>query len=170
MEVLQDFTDARGVKHHVGERAIIRRMELDWPKQEFRIEWEREGAKETLYFSGSAKTGPRNGKMREYFAIGEYAPIPREKPLKRRRGQPVEVPQLVEALVTDTTRYAEALKRVWALAAKKRFGEADEQCRLITAAPDPYDGRLEQLAGDRVAIALAHAAEIDSAVYDWARK
>jgi hypothetical protein len=170
VEVLQDFKDARGAKHNAGERAIIRRMDLDWPKQEFLIEWERDGVKETLCFSLGAQTGPRNGRMREYFAIGEYAPIPREKPMKRRRGEPVEVPELVEEPVTDTTRYAEALNRVWALAAKGRFDEADEQCCMITASPDPYGGRLEQLAGDMVAIAIAHAAESDSTVYDWARE
>jgi hypothetical protein len=170
VEVLQDFQDARGTKHRAGEHAIIRRMDLDWPKQEFLIEWERDGAKEMLYFSLKATTGPRNGKMRQYFAIGEYAPIPREKPMKRRRGQPVEVPELVEGPVTDVTRYEEALNRVWALAAKRHFDEADEQCNLITASPDPYSGRLERLAGDMVAIAMTHAAEIDPVVYDWARK
>ena len=170
VEVLKDFQDARGVKHRTGERAMIRRMELDWPKQEFLIEWERDGAKETLYFSLKASSGPRNGKMREYFRIGEYAPIPREKPMKRRRGQPVEVPKLVEEPVTDVTRYEAALNRVWALAGKKRFVEADEQCCMITESPDPNSGRLERLAGDMVAIALMHAAEIDPTVYDWARK
>ena len=169
VEVLQDFTDARGAKHCKGERAIIRRMDLDWQEQDFLIEWEREGAKETLHFSLSATSGPRNGKMKEFFAIGDHAPIPRENSMKRRRGQPVDVPQLVEQPVTDVTRYEEALNRVWALAAKKRFDEAEEQCRLITASPDPYSGRLERLAGDMVAIAITHAAEIDPAVYDWAR-
>jgi hypothetical protein len=47
-----------------GELAIIRRMDLDWPRQELLIEWERDGAKETLSFSLAATSGPRNGKMR----------------------------------------------------------------------------------------------------------
>ena len=64
LEIISDFTDARGVRHRAGESGVLRRMELDWPRQEIEIEWEREDAREKMFFSLAAKQGPRNGAMR----------------------------------------------------------------------------------------------------------
>jgi hypothetical protein len=48
---------------------------------EFTIDWERDGKPETLTFSLSAKDGPRNGMMRDYFEKGDLVMPPRpEKP------------------------------------------------------------------------------------------
>ncbi|HRE05635.1 MAG TPA: hypothetical protein PKX00_08500 [Opitutaceae bacterium] len=69
--VLRDFRDARGNEHRAGEQGMLRLMELDWPRQEFFLEWEREGVRERMCFSLSAKEGPRNGAMRDFFALGE---------------------------------------------------------------------------------------------------
>src|SRR5262245_35419190 len=74
--VLKDFTDARGVEHRAGESGVIRQMGLEWP-EEIWIEWERDGATEKMSFRLDARTGPRNGGMREFFELGEYAPQPR---------------------------------------------------------------------------------------------
>jgi hypothetical protein len=70
VEVLKDFTDARGVSHRVGETGVIRSMGLDTTTMELWIDWERMGAVERLWFGLRAQTGPGNGRMREYFALG----------------------------------------------------------------------------------------------------
>ena len=171
LTVLQDFTDARGVKHTAGETAVLRRMELDWQRQELCFEWERDGARETLYFAVAAKEGPRNGKMRDYFAKGERIALP-EDTIKGRRAlaKPPEVPELVEAPVTDPKQYGEAVNRIWALAAKHRFDEAEAQIQLLIAPDDPFGGRLQMLAGDVVRIAVAHVRDADRTVFNWARE
>lgn len=170
IRVLQDFTDARGARHVAGEEAVLRSMDLDWGRQEISLEWEREGGREKLYFALAAKDGPRNGRMREYFAMGERVPLPREDPMERhRREMAARIPTIVGDVVREVTRYDEAVTRVWALAAQHRFEEAEAQLRLILAAPDPCDGRLEQLAGDIVGIAIAHVYDGDRSVFDWAR-
>ncbi len=75
--VLRDFVDARGVAHRAGESGIIRVMQFDWPTQEIWIDWERDGRIERMTFASAAKSGPRNGAMREFFELGEYLPAPR---------------------------------------------------------------------------------------------
>ncbi len=74
IRVLRDFTDVRGERHRTGESGVIRKMDLDWGRQECFIEWEREGKSETMTFALMAKDGPRNGHMREYFEIGDREP------------------------------------------------------------------------------------------------
>ena len=170
IRVLQDFSDARGTTHRAGDVGVIRRMELDWARQEMVIEWERDGTKEALCFALMAKTGPRNGRMRDFFELGERVPVAGERPKQGRGSRVVAIPALVEEPIADVTRYSDAVTRVWALAARHRFEEADAQCRLITASPDPYDGRLESLAGDLVAMAVTHLGDAEDAVYDWARE
>lgn len=75
--VLEDFIDARGAAHRAGETAILRRLALDWPRREIRMDWERGGAAETLVFDLDSPAGPGNGRMRRYFEVGDYAPQPR---------------------------------------------------------------------------------------------
>ena len=172
VEVIRDFTDARGARHHAGEVAILRKMDLDWGRQEIVFEWERDGANETLHFALNATDGPRNGRMRDYFLLQDYLPTPREKSGTVRRGRKVAVPVLPpkNRPVTATSDYAEAVSRIWALAAKGQYEDAEEQIRLILAPEDPFDARLEQLAGDMVGVATAHAEDQDNAMYDWARR
>src|SRR5688500_11162276 len=143
IRVLQDFSDARGTRHRAGEVGVIRRMDLDWPRQEIVIEWERDGEKEGMYFSSIAKSGPRNGRMRDYIEMGERVPAPGDIPRRGRGSRVVAVPDLAEEPIVDVTRYSDAVTRVWALAARYRFEEAKAQCQLITASPDPFGGRLE---------------------------
>ena len=82
LEIIQDFKDARGVAHSVGESGVLRRMGLDWARQEIQLEWERNGTRETMFFSLRAKEGPRNGGMREFFALHEYSPAQRSLPVQ----------------------------------------------------------------------------------------
>ena len=169
IRVLQDFRDARGTFHRAGESGVVRRMDLDWLRQEIVISWEREGAIEAMYFSLSAVSGPRNGRMREYFELGERVAVPGDGPKQGRSSPVVAVPELERDPITDTSRYGDAVTRVWALAARHRFEEAEVQCQLITAAPDPIGGRLESLADDLVAMAVTHSGDSEEAVYEWAR-
>lgn len=173
VRVLRDFSDARGTRCRAGETAIIRRMDLDWARNEFFIEWEREdGAKETLFFSQTAKEGPRNGHMREFFEKLERVSLPEYTPQGRARRRALalrqEMPALVEEPVADPSRYADAVGRIWALAARQRFADAEQQIRIALSHPDP--DRLEELAGDLVAMATAHTIDEDGAVYDWLRE
>ena len=71
VRVLQDFTDTRGHTHSAGTSATIRAMGLDTTRMELWIEWELRGTRERLHFALSATTGPGNGRMREYFELGE---------------------------------------------------------------------------------------------------
>ncbi len=73
VEVLKDFTDARGVSRRVGEKGVIRSMGLDTSTMELWIEWEHAGSVERLWFALREQTGPGNGRMREYFALGPEA-------------------------------------------------------------------------------------------------
>ncbi|MDP3736913.1 MAG: hypothetical protein Q8R02_05960 [Hyphomonadaceae bacterium] len=75
--VIKDFVDARGLSVPEGASGLIRFIDLDLKAMEFFIDWEREGKTERLTFSLNAKEGPRNGGMKEYFELGEYAPPPR---------------------------------------------------------------------------------------------
>lgn len=167
--VRQAFTDARGVPHAVGESGIIRRIELDWPRQEIAIEWERDGAAERMVFALAAREGPGNGRMRAYFDRGEWSPVPRPPPAQRPRQAP-EIPELVAEPVTDPSRYDEAFRRVWALAARGQFAAAESQLQVILSAPDPWGGTLERAADDLVGLACAHALDPDPAVYPWLRE
>lgn len=78
--VIRDFVDARGAAHAAGEQAVLRRLDLNWSTFDLEIEWERNGVRETLHFRHGAKDGPRNGRMREYFEVGEHMPEPRTRP------------------------------------------------------------------------------------------
>lgn len=166
VSIRQDFTDARGVRHGRGETGVIRSLALDWARQEIVLEWERAGGRERMYFALAARDGPGNGRMRAYFEVIEPSPAP---PPPRRREAPV-VPEPAAQPVTDPRRYAEGFARVWALAARGRFDEAEQQLQLILAGEDPFGGRLEQAAGDMVGVACAHALDPNETIYAWARR
>lgn len=167
VSIRQDFADARGTRHSRGETGVIRTLTLDWARQEIVLEWERAGERERMYFALAAREGPGNGRMRAYFDVIERSPPP--PPPRRRREAPV-VPEPAAQPVTDPKRYAEGFARVWALAARARFDEAEQQLQLLLSGEDPFGGRLEQAAGDMVGVACAHALDPNEAVYAWARQ
>lgn len=80
--------DARGVEHRALEVGVLRHLTLDWPRQELNLEWERNDSRETMTFSLNAKTGPRNGSMREFFEVledvAEAAPTDPRRQIKSR--------------------------------------------------------------------------------------
>jgi hypothetical protein len=71
VHVSRDFTDARGIAHRVGDAGIIRAMGLDMATMEIWIEWDLPTSRERLHFALKSPTGPGNGRMREYFELGE---------------------------------------------------------------------------------------------------
>lgn len=82
--VLRDFTDAAGVTMRMRETGILRRIECDQIRWEIHLEIERAADRVHLVFPLAAKTGPRNGHMRDYFAVGEDVSTPRILPTNRR--------------------------------------------------------------------------------------
>lgn len=81
--VLGDFTDAKGVTLRAGQTGILRELIFDQIRLEIIIGIEMEHRNVVLLFPLAAKTGPRNGHMREYFEVGDYAPLPRSEPIRQ---------------------------------------------------------------------------------------
>jgi hypothetical protein len=131
--VLRDFRDARGNDHRAGEQGMLRLMELDWPRQEFFLEWEREGTRERMYFSL-----PRQGRpsqrgdarlLRARRAPSAWCAAPKPPP---------PPPAVTPALLTESGDYDAAVARIWALAARCRFDEAEEQVRVLVKDCGPF--------------------------------
>jgi hypothetical protein len=81
VKVIQAFTDARGLAVPEGATGVIKHIDLDLKLMEFSIDWERDGVAERMTFSLTARDGPRNNHMREYFEKGDLVLPPRpEKP------------------------------------------------------------------------------------------
>lgn len=78
--VIQDFTDTNGVTLRTGETGILRRMEWDQLRMEIHLVIERASGTEDLVFPLRATSGPRNGRMRDYFEVGEDVTPPRILP------------------------------------------------------------------------------------------
>ncbi|MES2625409.1 MAG: hypothetical protein V4628_09030 [Pseudomonadota bacterium] len=105
--ILRDFTDAAGVSLCAGESAIVRRLSFDQIRLEIHIELESNAGKAVqkiaLLFSATAQSGPRNGHMREYFELGNYAPVPGTEPVRRAvETQRINVPPPVVATVQES--------------------------------------------------------------------
>jgi len=165
VRVLQDFRDACGVLHRVGETAVIRSIELNWVSLDLTIEWERNGKKETLLFSSKVTTGPGNGRMREYFEVEGMEPLlpPAPKPPAR-----LLVPPIPRKTKSDEERYATGFARIEALISNHRFDEADAEIRGLLDRPDAYGARLPGLGEDLVGIAMAY--KLDPVAFAWVRE
>lgn len=168
VRIRQDFTDAQGVRHRRGEEGVTRVLALNWARQELEITWERDGRRETLYFALAAKTGPGNGRMRDYFDVIERSPEPREA--AARHWPPPQLPEPSAEPVDGVGRYGDGFTRLWALAARGQFEAAEEQLQRLLAGPDPHGGRLQQAAEDMVTLACRHAYDPNRAVFTWARE
>lgn len=80
MTVLRDFTDLAGVTVRAGETAVLRGLGMDYVRTEVLIELERDGARDNLRFALRAPDGPRIGRMKDYFEMGEDVTTPRVIP------------------------------------------------------------------------------------------
>ncbi|MEO7997682.1 MAG: hypothetical protein ABI852_09565, partial [Gemmatimonadaceae bacterium] len=78
VHVTQAFTDARGVKHEVGESGLITNLAFSTVSDDVSITWKRGDSTETMYFNLRSPAGPGNGRMKQYFELGEYLPEPPE--------------------------------------------------------------------------------------------
>lgn len=75
--VLRDFVDAKGKQMRAGETGVLSRLDWDQIRMEIILEIKRDSGNVKLVFELAAKTGPRNGRMRDYFEIGEDVTPPR---------------------------------------------------------------------------------------------
>jgi len=162
--VIQAFIDARGVAHQAGESGVIQQMGLEWQGQEIWIEWDREGAIEKMTFRLDAREGPRSGAMREFFELGEYVPLPRAVP---KPPKPLPLPEPDEGVIAYPDRYDEAVYRVAALAAHRRFDEAEKQILQITGWPCEFGWRVKDMAHQLTGMAAAHVQDVDPTIYFW---
>lgn len=78
--VLRDFVDAKGTLMRAGDSGVLTRIDWDQIRMLILLEITREAGKVKLVFELGAKTGPRNGRMRDYFEIGEDVTPPRILP------------------------------------------------------------------------------------------
>lgn len=78
--VLRDFTDAKGVTMRAGDAGVLTKIEWDQIRMEIILEITRDSGKVKLVFELAAKTGPRNGRMRDYFEMCEDVTPPRVIP------------------------------------------------------------------------------------------
>ncbi|MFO1460743.1 MAG: hypothetical protein U1G08_15230 [Verrucomicrobiota bacterium] len=78
VRVLAQFRDLSGIEVQAGDTGVIRRLEADFIQELIAIEWERNDRPERLTFALRSRTGPGNGRMRQYFEdLGpEPPPIP----------------------------------------------------------------------------------------------
>jgi len=90
--VLRDFTDLAGLPVHAGEAGVLRGIGLDYAKMEIWIELERNGRCDKLRFALRATDGPRNGRMKEFFEMGESIEVP-SLPMPKPAALPPEGPK-----------------------------------------------------------------------------
>lgn len=175
VRVIQAFTDARGVSHRVGEEGLLRQIEADFATREISLVWERDGQRETMVFLLSSRTGPGNGRMKQFFELGDY--VDPGRPGKKFipnygyvPATPPELPPVTDEVIRSFAQYAAAIQRVWALAGRKRFAEAEEQLMALLRAPDQRGDVCYAAAESICDLAMAHGFDADPAVYDWLRE
>lgn len=174
VHVIEAFTDARGAAHQVGEHGLIRVLAFDSRSGEISLTWERDGRHETMVFLLASRTGPGNGRMRQYFEVGDYvaAAIEGRRLIPGFGYAPLApvLPAVGERMIESFERYDEGIERVWALAARLRFDEAQAQLTAIVDAPDRRGEPNRRAAVDLCASARLHAFDTDLTVYQWLRE
>ena len=78
--VIREFEDAKGKRMYVGDTGVLTGMDWDQIQSEIYLEIKCASKKVRLVFSLTSKTGPGNGRMREYFEVGEDVTPPRVIP------------------------------------------------------------------------------------------
>lgn len=167
--VLQDFVDLHGSTMRAGDTAILRDQGVDWARQEIFLDWEVDGRVRKFQFRLTDRTGPGNGRMRQYFELEEPVGPPGGWKLRRGNQPPVALPEVAPRLIRDFAHLEAAMERIWALAGRLRFDEAREQLKALLEAPGDTQGRLQCLAEELGALAWHHAWDADATVYEWFR-
>ncbi len=108
--VIRDFVDARGTMMHVGDTGVLTRLEWDQVRMLIILEITRDSGKVKLVFELAAKTGPGNGRMREYFEVGEDVTPPRVIPAfhDQSKRQMIIPPPVKNPAPMNTTAWARA--------------------------------------------------------------
>ena len=78
--VLRDFVDAKGTRMRTGDSGVLTKIEWDELRMEIVLGIQRDSGTVKLVFELAAKTGPGNGRMRDYFEVGEDVTPPRVIP------------------------------------------------------------------------------------------
>lgn len=78
--VIRVFEDAKGKRMQVGDTGVLTGMDWDQIQNEISLEITSDTKKVRLVFSLKSKTGPGNGRMRDYFEVGEDVTPPRVIP------------------------------------------------------------------------------------------
>jgi len=174
VHVIQKFTDARGVAHAVGEEGLITSLAFNHATGEIAMAWKRGETTETMHFLLASRDGPGNGRMKQYFEVGEYVPAPVEgKRLIPGIGYvPLAptLPKLTATLITADARFDDAMDRVWALAGASKYDEAETQLDAIVYATDRRGDNCERAATALCACAKLHAFDDDLAIHNWLRE
>lgn len=114
--VLRDFADAKGTMMRAGESGVLTKLDWDQIRMEIILEITHDSGKVKLVFELAAKTGPRNGRMRDYFEVGEDVTPPRVFPVfhdQSKRQMIIPPPQKKSAPMNKTA---------WARAAQSTDG------------------------------------------------
>ena len=165
VQVIQAFQDAKGTRHEAGVVGTIRTLDYDQPTSELTIAWEIAGKPERLVFDLRSRTGPGNGRMKQFFAdLGDAPPPPgtrlRISRAPRDARPPAHRPGFIKR---GPGQDAQVLRQVWALAALRRFEEAEAQFKEL-------DRSWERACAETLTFAVdVHADDEDGAVFEWLR-
>jgi hypothetical protein len=171
VRVVQDFTDAQGTTHRVGEQGLIVALGYNSLTGEVSITWMRNDERETMTFARTSTSGPGNGRMKQYFDVGEYvaAEIAGQRLVPSVGYVPnmVALPDVRDEVIRTDARFDDAIERVWALAGRGRFDEAQEQLLAIVDAPDRRGENTNLAAEAMCSYARLHGFDTDLTVYRW---
>lgn len=108
--VIRDFVDAKGMTMRVGDTGVLTGMDWDQVQREICLEIKCASKKVKLVFALNSKTGPGNGRMREYFEIGEDVTPPRVIPAfhDQSKRQMIIPPPVKNSAPTNSTAWARA--------------------------------------------------------------
>jgi hypothetical protein len=108
--VLRDFVDAKGTMMRPGETGVLTKIDWDQIRLEIILEIKRDSGNVKLVFELAAKTGPRNGRMRDYFEIGADVTPPRIIPAfhDQSKRQMIVPPPEKKPAPMNTTAWAHA--------------------------------------------------------------
>jgi hypothetical protein len=174
IHVIRDFMDARGVAHVVGDEGLITSLDYDFRTGEISITWKRGDKTETMSFAEADRSGPGNGRMKQYFEVGEYVspPIPGKRIIPGVGYVPLAptLPALTAKLITSDEQFDDAMDRVWALAGASRFDDAEVQIQAVVYAADRRGDNCERAASTLCSCAKLHAFDEDLTVHYWLRE
>lgn len=168
VRVRRSFRDVEGRSVKAGTSGVIRQLVLDWARQQIQLHLETASGGETLRFSLAGAQGPGSGRMRDYFEVTGAVREPRAARTRAVAGGPAPMPELAEE-ERGASSVRTACRYVHALAARRRFTEAEAQLQEILSRPDEYGGVLTSAADALAGAAVLHRDDPEPEVYTWLR-